>query len=38
MAKKKTAGEISKALRFQTTEAYKKARTNIVYSIVKKRL
>ena len=36
MAKKKTAGEISKALRFQTTEAYKKARTNIVYSIVKK--
>lgn len=36
MAKKKTNGEISKALKFQTTEAYKKARTNIVYSIVKK--
>ncbi len=36
MAKKKTTGEISRALNFQTTEAYKKARTNIVYSIVKK--
>lgn len=36
MAKKKTSGEISKALKFQTTEAYKKARTNIVYSIVRK--
>ncbi len=36
MAKKKATGEMSKALRFQTTEAYKKARTNIVYSIVKK--
>jgi capsular exopolysaccharide synthesis family protein len=35
MAKKAT-GEISRALNFQTTEAYKKARTNIVYSIVKK--
>lgn len=33
---KKTTGEISRALNFQTTEAYKKARTNIVYSIVKK--
>lgn len=33
---KKTTGEISKALNFQTTEAYKKARTNIVYSIVRK--
>ncbi len=33
---KKTTNEISKALNFQTTEAYKKARTNIVYSIVKK--
>lgn len=33
---KKNQGEISKALKFQTVEAYKKARTNIVYSIVKK--
>lgn len=36
MAKKTNSSEISKALNFQTTEAYKKARTNIVYSIVKK--
>lgn len=35
--KKKTQGVTkSKALLFQVTEAYKKARTNIVYSIIKK--
>ncbi len=33
---KKSSEEINKTLIFQTTEAYKKARTNIVYSIVKK--
>ncbi len=33
---KKNNDEISKVLKFQTTEAYKKARTNIAYSIIKK--
>lgn len=36
MAKTKNTEESNKVLEFQTTEAYKKARTNIVYSIVKK--
>ncbi|MCH5304014.1 MAG: CpsD/CapB family tyrosine-protein kinase, partial [Ruminococcus sp.] len=35
MAKKKNL-EKSRALRFQITESYKKARTNLVYSIIKK--
>ena len=33
---KKTNEKRSRALRFQVTEAYKKARTNLVYSIIKK--
>ena len=33
---KKTSEHRQRALRFQVTEAYKKARTNLVYSIIKK--
>ena len=33
---KKTSEQRNHALRFQVTEAYKKARTNLVYSIIKK--
>lgn len=33
---KKTNDKRSRALKFQVTEAYKKARTNLVYSIIKK--
>lgn len=36
MAKKKNTEKRSRALEFQVTEAYKKARTNLVYSIIKK--
>lgn len=36
MAKKKTGGKNNKTLMFQVTESYKKARTNLVYSIIKK--
>lgn len=36
MAKKKTNEKRSRALEFQVTEAYKKARTNLVYSVIKK--
>ena len=33
---KKTNDKRSRALKFQVTEAYKKARTNLVYSLIKK--
>ncbi len=36
MAKKKNTEKRSRALEFQVTEAYKKARTNLVYSVIKK--
>lgn len=36
MAKKKTGGKNNETLMFQVTESYKKARTNLVYSIIKK--